>query len=98
MTQALLTKVHHTCADSVLASAFTSDYASCLPWHHISQSDVLCPGAIFIDWTQDGIDHDASDTPVQLQTDSSIFAAEMQAKGISTDRPVVVASQAFMCY
>ena len=47
-------------------------------------------GAIFIDWTQDGVDQDASDTPVQLQTDSSIFAAEMQAKGISTDRPVVV--------
>lgn len=61
--------------------------------HEMTSSPGVDTGAIFIDWTQDGIDHDASDTPVQLQTDSAIFAAEMQAKGITTDRPVVVCPQ-----
>lgn len=58
------------------------------------QHDGICVGAIFIDWTQDGVDLDDSDTPVQLQTDSDIFAAEMQAKGIGTDRPIVVGTLA----
>ena len=49
----------------------------------------LRPGATFFDWTKDGVDED-EETPVQLQTDSDAFAAEMEAKGVGTDRPVVV--------
>ena len=46
-------------------------------------------GATFFDWTKDGVDED-EETPVQLQTDPDTFAAEMEAKGVGTDRPVVV--------
>lgn len=64
----------------------------------VSLSAELCPsiktlvfssGATFFDWTKDGVDED-QDIPVQLQTDSDTFAAEMEAKGVGTDRPVVV--------
>lgn len=48
-----------------------------------------CTGATFFDWTKDGVDED-EETPVQLQTDPDTFAAEMEAKGVGTDRPVVV--------
>ena len=53
-------------------------------------------GATFFDWTKDGVDED-EETPVQLQIDSDTFAAEMEAKGVGTDRPVVVScpSQSF---
>lgn len=53
-------------------------------------------GATFFDWTKDGVDED-EETPVQLQIDSDTFAAEMEAKGVGTDRPVVVscASKSF---
>ena len=53
-------------------------------------------GATFVDWTKDGADED-EETPVQLQIDSDTFAAEMEAKGVGTDRPVVVScpSQSF---
>ena len=44
---------------------------------------------MFIDWTKDGVDED-EETPVQLQLDAGTFAAEMEAKGVGTDRPVVV--------
>ena len=46
-------------------------------------------GATFFDWTKDGVDED-EEAPVQLQIDSDTFAAEMEAKGVGTDRPVVV--------
>ena len=50
-----------------------------------------CAGATFFDWTKDGVDGD-EETPVQLQLDADIFAAELEAKGVGTDRPVVVSS------
>jgi 3-mercaptopyruvate sulfurtransferase SseA len=50
---------------------------------------VALQGAVFFDWTKDGIDQE-SNVPVQLQMDSDAFAAAMEAKGVGTDRPVVV--------
>ena len=44
---------------------------------------------MFVDWTKDGIDQE-SNVPVQLQMDSDAFAAAMEAKGVGTDKPVVV--------
>lgn len=48
-------------------------------------------GAVFVDWTRDGIDPDA-DVPVQLQMDPDLFAAAMEAKGVASDKPVVVSA------
>ncbi|KAL3136963.1 hypothetical protein ABBQ32_006565 [Trebouxia sp. C0010 RCD-2024] len=62
-------------------SEYIADYDTYLEGH--------IPGATFFDWTKDGVDED-QDIPVQLQTDSDTFAAEMEAKGVGTDRPVVV--------
>lgn len=36
-----------------------------------------------------GIDED-DEAPIQLQTNAGLFAAEMEAMGIGTDRPAVV--------
>lgn len=47
------------------------------------------PGAAFWDWTHDGC-WPGGQPPVQLQTDGDVFAAEAEAKGVGTDRPVVV--------
>ncbi|DBB13749.1 TPA: hypothetical protein ACH3X3_000757 [Trebouxia sp. C0006] len=62
-------------------SEYFADYDTYLEGH--------IPGATFVDWTKDGADED-EETPVQLQIDSDTFASEMEAKGVGTDRPVVV--------
>ncbi|DBB04561.1 TPA: hypothetical protein ACH3X1_012641 [Trebouxia sp. C0004] len=62
-------------------SEYFADYDTYLEGH--------IPGATFFDWTKDGVDEE-EETPVQLQIDSDTFAAEMEAKGVGTDRPVVV--------
>jgi 3-mercaptopyruvate sulfurtransferase SseA len=46
-------------------------------------------GAVFLDWTRDGVDAD-DPVPVQLLADSGAFAAALEAKGVGSDRPVVV--------
>lgn len=46
-------------------------------------------GAVFWDWTTVGIDK-SSDVPVQLQRDPALFAAAVEEKGVSLERPVVV--------
>lgn len=53
------------------------------------KTQVAFAGATFFDWTKDGVDED-QEIPVQLQLDPDTFAAEMEAKGVGTDRPVVV--------
>eukprot|EP00877_Chromochloris_zofingiensis_P002229 jgi/Chrzof1/12006/Cz06g17250.t1 len=62
-------------------SSYIADYDAYLEGH--------IPGAVFVDWTRDGIDPDA-DVPVQLQMDPDLFAAAMEAKGVASDKPVVV--------
>lgn len=47
------------------------------------------PGAVFFNWTRDGID-DSDAVPAQLQIDPGLFAAAAEARGVSSDRPVVV--------
>ena len=37
------------------------------------------------------------ETPVQLQLHADTFAAEMEAKGVGTDRPVVVSFASTPC-
>ena len=54
-----------------------------------SYLDGHIPGAVFWDWTSVGIDED-DEAPIQLQTNAGLFAAEMEAMGIGTDRPAVV--------
>ena len=71
-----------------MSYSLTKDHSgssSCLQ----SIDSQICAGATFFDWTKDGINED-EETPVQLQTDADSFAAEMEAKGVGTDRPVVV--------
>lgn len=46
-------------------------------------------GAVFWDWTKDAIDTSAP-VPAQLQTNPDLLAAALEAKGISSDKPVVV--------
>ena len=60
----------------------------CLPCSYL---DGHIPGAVFWDWTSVGIDED-DEAPIQLQTNARLFAAEMEALGIGTDRPAVVCS------
>lgn len=57
--------------------------------------DKHCAGATFFDWIKDGVDED-EETPVQLQIDSDTFAAEMEAKGVGTGRPVVVSCPSWL--
>jgi 3-mercaptopyruvate sulfurtransferase SseA len=45
-------------------------------------------GAIFWDWTQDGIDT-AAHVPVQLELDPERFETLAAEKGISSEQPVV---------
>ena len=47
------------------------------------------PGAVFIDWTRDIVDSQDTKVPVQLAP-LSAFVSVMQARGVSTDRTVVV--------
>ncbi|KAI5081847.1 hypothetical protein GOP47_0001590 [Adiantum capillus-veneris] len=47
------------------------------------------PGAVFFNWVKDGVVHD-SDIPVQLTTDTEEFSSLMEAKGVSTEKSVVV--------
>lgn len=49
------------------------------------------PGAVFWDWRTDGIDMTTA-VPVQLQCDADLLAAALEAKGVSSDRLVVVRS------
>lgn len=49
----------------------------------------LVQGAVFWDWTKDAIDATAG-APVQLQQQPDLLAAALEAKGISSDKPVVV--------
>lgn len=44
---------------------------------------------MFWDWTKDAIDTTAS-APVQLQQEPDLLAAALEAKGVSSDKPVVV--------
>lgn len=46
-------------------------------------------GAVFWDWTKDGLDLSAS-ALVQLQTEPDLLAAALEAKGVSSETPVVV--------
>jgi thiosulfate/3-mercaptopyruvate sulfurtransferase len=45
-------------------------------------------GAVFVDWTRDAIDT-STEVPVQLQQDPDLLAAALEAKGVSSDKPVV---------
>ena len=80
----------------VLASCAANSTIASVPMLESPRLDKYSAGAMFFDWTKDGVDED-EETPVQLQTDSDTFAAEMEAKGVGTDRPVVVScpSQSF---
>lgn len=49
----------------------------------------MLQGAVFLDWTRDAIDT-SSELPVQLQQDADLLAAALEAKGVSSDKPVVV--------
>lgn len=62
-------------------SSYLADYDDYLQGH--------IPGAVFVNWTKDGIDS-LEGVPVQLQTDPDLFAASMEAKGVSSDQPVVI--------
>jgi len=46
-------------------------------------------GAVFFDWTRDGIDESAS-SAVQMQMHPDVLAAALEAKGVSPEKPVVV--------
>lgn len=46
-------------------------------------------GAIFWDWTKDAVDVPAA-VPVQLQVEPDLLAAALEAKGVSSSKPVVV--------
>lgn len=46
-------------------------------------------GAVFVDWTRDGIDT-AAPVAAQLLSDAGALAAALEAKGVSADRTVVV--------
>jgi hypothetical protein len=50
---------------------------------------VALQGAVFLNWTRDGLDLDNL-VPVQLQPDVNTFASALEAKGVGSDRPVVV--------
>ncbi len=73
----------------VLASCAENIRIASVPMLESPRLDNHSAGATFFDWTKDGVDED-EETPVQLQIDSDTFAAEMEAKGVGTDRPVVV--------
>eukprot|EP00891_Asterochloris_glomerata_P005951 jgi/Astpho2/5951/Aster-x1316 len=72
--------------DNLEASTYTADYDRQVPAHYL---DGHIPGAVFWDWTSVGIDED-DEAPIQLQTNAGLFAAEMEAMGIGTDRPAVI--------
>jgi 3-mercaptopyruvate sulfurtransferase SseA len=73
----------------VLASCPKNITIASVPLLESPRLDKHFAGATFFDWTKDGVDED-EEAPVQLQIDSDTFAAEMEAKGVGTDRPVVV--------
>ncbi len=73
----------------VLASCPKNITIASVPLLESPRLDKHSAGATFFDWTKDGVDED-EEAPVQLQIDSDTFAAEMEAKGVGTDRPVVV--------
>ncbi|KAF8060571.1 STR1 [Scenedesmus sp. PABB004] len=62
-------------------SSYAAAYAAYLEGH--------VPGAVFWDWTATAIDAGAG-TPLQLETAPDLLAAALEAKGVGSDRPVVV--------
>lgn len=46
---------------------------------------------MFFDWTKDAIDTLAT-APVQMQMQPDLLAAALEAKGVGSDKPVVVSS------
>ncbi|KAG6555719.1 hypothetical protein Mapa_002957 [Marchantia paleacea] len=67
--------------EGVEKSDYKADYDEYLEGH--------IPGAIFFSWVKDGLDAQAS-VPLQLMKDTNDFAPVMEAKGVSTEKPVVI--------
>ncbi|KAI8474551.1 MAG: rhodanese domain-containing protein [Monoraphidium minutum] len=70
-----------TLEPGVEKSTYISGYDDYLEGH--------IPGAVFFNWTKDGVDASQA-APVQLEADSDAFHAMLEAKGVDSERPVVV--------